>query len=380
MVARGARRWAEERRPRPAPSVDRRTLPSAVDPAESALVAGLRYVHDTSPGIRRQRSGDRWTYVGPDGHIIHDPATLDRIRSLAIPPAYTAVWISPDPLGHIQATGRDARGRKQYRYHPKYREMRDETKFGRMPAFGEALPRIRGRVDADLARRGLPHERVLAAAVRLLESTGFRIGNEEYARINHHFGLTTLREEHVAVRGATMRFQFAGKEGKLYRCHVTDRRLARIVQCFESLPGEELFKYIDDSGELRTIGSADVNDYVREISGEHFTAKDFRTWAGTMLAADALRAMEVPSTRRGINSAILRAIDRVAERLNNTRAVSRKYYVHPAIFEAFASGLLHATVKSPRGPEPGVSGLDPFETEVVSLLRRRAADRRHFQT
>jgi DNA topoisomerase-1 len=376
MVARRTRRWANQAQPvRPAPYVDRRALPTAVGSVESARMAGLRYVSDSIPGIRRERHGEGWRYVSPDGRTIEDSTTLDRIRSLAIPPAYTDVWICPDPLGHLQATGRDARGRKQYRYHPRYRETRDETKFGRMPAFGEALPRIRRRIDVDLARRGLPRERVLAAVVRLLESTGIRIGNEEYARINHHFGLTTLREEHVAVRGATMRFQFVGKTGKPYRCHITDRRLAKITQHVQSLPGEELFKYIDDSGELRTIDSGDVNDYIREISGEYFTAKDFRTWAGTMLAADALRNMEVPGTQRGINSAILQAIDQVAERLNNTRAVCRKYYVHPALFDAFASGLLHATAKSPRGPKPGVTGLDPFEAEVVSLLRRRATDR-----
>jgi DNA topoisomerase I len=338
-------------------------------------MAGLRYVTDSSPGIRRERNGDGWRYLGPDDRIVADTTTLDRIRSLAVPPAYTDVWICPDPLGHLQATGRDARSRKQYRYHPRYREIRDETKFGRMPAFGEALPRIRRRVDADLARRGLPRERVLAAVVQLLESTGIRIGNEEYARANHHFGLTTLRAEHVAVRGATMRFQFLGKTGKPYRCHITDRRLAKIVHRSQSLPGEELFKYVDDAGELQTIDAGDVNNYIREISGEYFTAKDFRTWAGTMLAADALRNMEVPSTQRGINSAILRAIDQVAERLNNTRAVSRKYYVHPALFDAFASGLLHATVKSPCGPKTGAPDLDPFEAEVVSLLRRRATDR-----
>jgi DNA topoisomerase-1 len=378
MVTRAARRWGTAPRARrPLRSIDRRAAsgPAALDPVASARAAGLRYVSDTAPGIQRKRSGDGWTYLDPEGRVIHDRATLDRIRRLAIPPAYIDVWISPDPLGHIQATGRDARGRKQYRYHPRYRETRDETKFGRMPAFGEALPRIRARVDADLGRRGLPRQRVLAATVRLLESTGIRIGNEEYARVNHHFGLTTLREEHVAIEGATLRFQFVGKEGKLCRCHVTDRRLAKIVQRCQSLPGEELFKYIDDTGQLRTIGSGDVNAYVREISGEHFTAKDFRTWAGTMLAADVLRKVDVPTTQRGIKSAISRAIDWVAQQLNNTRTVCRKYYVHPAVLDAFASGRLRDTVKSSRGPKHGAHGLDPLEVEVVSLLRRRATDR-----
>jgi DNA topoisomerase I len=377
MVTRKPRRWAKA--PRAAPPrrrADRRGASAvARERVEAARVAGLKYVSDTGPGIRRERDGTGWRYVDPSGHLVHDPATLERIRSLAIPPAYTDVWICPDPLGHIQATGRDARGRKQYRYHPRYREVRDETKFGRMAAFSEALPRIRRRVDSDLARRGLPRERVLSAVVRLLESTGIRIGNEEYARVNHHYGLTTLREEHVAVEGATMRFQFVGKEGKPYRCHVTDRRLARIVQHCQSLPGEELFKYVDDSGALQAIDSGDVNAYLREIGGERFTAKEFRTWAGTMLAADALRTVEVPRTERGAKSAILRAIDQVAEQLNNTRAVCRKYYVHPAVPDAFRSGILRETVVSPRGPRPGANGLDPFEAEVVSLLRRRATDR-----
>jgi DNA topoisomerase-1 len=376
MVTRQRRRWTKApRATRPAGRVDRREASAvARERVNAARVAGLKYVSDTGPGIRRERDGAGWRYIGPDGHPVDNVATLERIRSLAIPPAYADVWICPDPLGHIQATGRDARGRKQYRYHPRYREVRDETKFGRMPAFSRALPRIRKRVDADLARRGLPRDRVLAAVVRLLESTGIRIGNEEYARVNHHYGLTTLREEHVAVEGATMRFQFVGKVGKPYRCHVTDRRLASIVQRCQSLPGEELFKFVDDRGALQTIDSGDVNAYLREIAGAGFTAKDFRTWAGTMLAADALRTVEVPRTERGINSAILRAIDQVAEQLNNTRAVCRKYYVHPAVPDAFRSGILRETVVSPRGPKPGGDGLDPFEAEVVSLLRRRAAD------
>jgi DNA topoisomerase-1 len=376
MVTREVRRWAKAPRARrPEARVERRAPVAAPDPVESARRAGLHYVTDGSPGIRRRRSGGGWTYIDPDGRIVDDPATLDRIRALAIPPAYTDVWICPDPLGHLQATGFDSRHRKQYRYHPKYREVRDETKFSRMLAFSEALPRIRRRVDADLARPGLPRARVLAAAVRILESTGIRIGNEEYARVNHSFGLTTLRDEHVEVEGATMRFQFRGKHGKLYRCHVTDRRLARIVHRCQSLPGEELFKYVDDAGKLQAIASHDVNGYLREISGQHFTAKDFRTWAGTILAVEELREMDVPSTERGIKAAIVRAIDRVAERLNNTRAVCRKYYVHPAVLDAFAAGKLREAVKAPRGPRPGGTGLDPFESEVVALLRRRATDR-----
>jgi DNA topoisomerase-1 len=351
-----------------APAV--RSMPIVLDPVESARLAGLKYVRDTDPGIRRRRSGGGFTYTGPDGQIIHEPATIDRIRRLAVPAAYTDVWICPDPRGHIQATGFDARRRKQYRYHPKYREVRDQTKFSKMLPFSETLPRTRRRVDKDLALRGLPRPRVLAAAVRLLESTGIRIGNDEYARINHHFGLTTLRDEHVAIEGATLRFQFTGKHGKLYRCHVTDPRLATIVQRAQALPGEELFKYVDDSGVLRAIHSEDVNGYIRAISGQPFTAKDFRTWAATILAVEALRELEVPPTQRGIARAITRAIDQVSEQLNNTRTVCRKYYIHPAVLDAFADGELRDAVTSPRGPAPAVRGLDPFEEEVVALLRR----------
>jgi DNA topoisomerase-1 len=298
---------------------------------------------------------------------------VNRIRALAVPPAYTNVWVCLDPLGHLQATGFDARGRKQYRYHPRYREVRDQTKFGRMVAFSDALPGIRVQVDHDLTLPRLPRRRVLAATVRILESTGIRIGNEEYARANHHFGLTTLHREHVAVKGAMMRFQFVGKHGKLYRCHIVDRRLARIVHRCQELPGEELFKYVDDSGKLQSIHSTDVNGYIHEVAGQHFTAKDFRTWAGTILAVDALRKVDVPPTKRGIKAAILRAIDWVAERLNNTRAVCRKYYVHPAVVEAFEAGTLSQAVTAVRGPTHGASGLDPFEAEVVALLRPRAA-------
>lgn len=373
MTARMVGRWAKVQRVREAESPAEQEsgfLPIPIDPIESARIAGLRYVRDTDPGIRRTRSGDGFTYVAPDGHTIHDRATLDRIRSLAIPPAYTDVWICPDPLGHIQATGLDARGRKQYRYHAQYRQVRDATKFGKMLPFSDALPRIRRRVDADLARRGLPRSRVLAAIVRLLESTAIRIGNDEYARMNHHFGLTTLRHEHVAIQGATLRFQFVGKHGKVYRCHITDRRLAKIVQRCQELPGEKLFEYIDDWGKTRSIGSGDVNVYLHEIGGDYFTAKDFRTWAGTMLAADVLREMDRPPNERGIKRAITRAIERVAEQLNNTRAVCRKYYVHPAVPAAFASGILRDAVTSIRGPKPGVNGLDPFEVEVRELLRQ----------
>src|SRR5919107_4252189 len=258
------------------------------DPIESAQAAGLRYVSDTQPGIRRKKAGKGFTYGGTDGKLIRDEKELARIRSLAIPPAYTDVWICPSPQGHIQATGRDARGRKQYRYHPKWREVRDETKFGRMLAFSEALPKIRARLEQDLSRPGLPREKGLATVVRLLECTCIRVGNDEYAKANRSFGLTTLQDRHVEISGSNLRFEFRGKSGKVHKVDLNDRRLARIVRRCQALPGEDLFQYIDDDGVRQTIGSGDVNDYIREISGQEFTAKDFRTWSGTLLAVAAL--------------------------------------------------------------------------------------------
>jgi DNA topoisomerase-1 len=349
----------------------RRRPQRAPDPLESAQAAGLRYVSDASPGIRRRRSGRGFTYVGPDGRPVRDKATLVRIRSLAIPPAYTDVWICPSPSGHLQATGRDARGRKQYRYHPKWREVRDETKFGRMLAFSEALPRLRQRVEDDLAKPGLPREKVLAAVVRLLECTGIRVGNEEYARTNRSFGLTTLRDHHVEISGSTMRFEFRGKSGKTHRVALSDRRLARIVARCQAVPGAELFQYVDDEGGRVAIGSGNVNDYLREITGEDFTAKDFRTWAGTLQAVAALEEFGPAASAREAKSTILRAIDQVAERLNNTRAVCRKYYVHPAVLERYESGTLHQALGNGKREASRFSGaeLDSSERALVRLLR-----------
>jgi DNA topoisomerase I len=345
----------------------------AVAPAESAEEAGLRYVSDAMPGIRRRRAGKGFTYLDSTGRRITDRATLARIRSLAVPPAYTDVWISPQPNGHIQATGRDARGRKQYRYHPRWRDVRDETKFGRMLAFSEALPRIRKRVEQDLSRPGLPREKVLAAVVLLLELTGIRVGNDEYARTNQSFGLTTLRENHVEVSGSTMRFEFRGKSGKVHRVSLNDRRLARIVARCQSLPGEELFQYVDDEGVHQTIGSSDVNDYLQEIAGDEFTAKDFRTWSGTLLALAALEALGPAPSEREAKSTIVAAIDRVAERLNNTRAVCRKYYVHPVILDAYLRGtLLQPTPNGTRAGAALTRGLRPEEQGLVRLLRQSA--------
>jgi DNA topoisomerase-1 len=338
------------------------------DPVESAQAAGLRYVSDIQPGIRRKRAGKGFTYVGPDGKTIHDAAELARIRSLAIPPAYTDVWICPSPNGHIQATGRDARGRKQYRYHPKWREVRDETKFGRMLAFSEGLPAIRARVERDLSLPGLPREKVLATVVRLLESTCIRVGNDEYAKSNRSFGLTTLQDRHVEISGSNLRFEFRGKSGKVHKVDLNDRRLARIVQRCQALPGEDLFQYVDDDGVRQTVGSGDVNDYIREISGQEFTAKDFRTWNGTLLAVAALKEVGAWTSQRQAKSHVLRAIDRVAEQLNNTRAVCRKYYVHPAVFESYLAGTMLERLQN--GTKASVkSDLEAEEQAVVRLLR-----------
>ena len=340
------------------------------EPAESAEAAGLRYVSDTTPGIRRKKAGSGFSYVGPAGMTIKDSAELARIRSLAVPPAYTDVWICPTPNGHIQATGRDARGRKQYRYHPRWREVRDETKFARVLAFSEVLPRIRRRVQRDLSKQGLPREKVLATVVRLLDCTAIRIGNDEYLRSNRSFGLTTLRDRHVEISGSNLRFEFRGKSGKAYNVSLNDRRLARIVQRCQALPGEDLFQYLDDDGVRQTVGSGDVNDYLRTISGEEFTAKDFRTWAGTKLAVAALTEIGTWTSQRQAKSNLLRAIDRVAEELNNTRAVCRKYYIHPAVFDAYTAGTMLETLQNGTSPTAKAQ-LDTDEAAVARLLRHQ---------
>jgi DNA topoisomerase I len=343
------------------------------DPVESAQAAGLRYVSDTQPGIRRKRAGKGFAYVGTDGKPIKDEKELTRIRSLAIPPAYTDVWICPSPNGHIQATGRDARGRKQYRYHPKWREVRDETKFGRMLAFSEALPRIRARVERDLSLPGLPREKVLATVVSLLECTCIRVGNDEYAKANRSYGLTTLQDKHVEISGSTLSFEFKGKSGKMHKVNLSDRRLARIVQRCQALPGEDLFQYVDQEGARQTVGSGDVNDYIREISGEEFTAKDFRTWAGTLRAVAALSEVGAFTTQRQAKSNVLRAIDQVAEQLNNTRAVCRKYYVHPAVFETYMAGTMVEALKNGT-TKAAKSELADEEASVVRLLRHHLSN------
>jgi DNA topoisomerase-1 len=303
-----------------------------------ATRAGLVYVSDAFAGIRRRRVGTGWSYLAPNGVRIRDKDKRRRLDSLAIPPAWTDVWICPDPHGHIQATARDARGRKQYRYHAEYREACDRSKFRRMLEFSEVLPRLRERMERDLRAPDLSRRQVVATVLRLLDRTLIRVGNDEYARENRSFGLTTLRRRHVSIDGASLRFTFRGKSGVEHNVALQDLRLARIVQRCQDLPGTELFQYLDAAGRRQAVTSDDVNGHLREMAGRDVTAKDFRTWGGTMRAALALRAMGPAATRREADRNIVRALDEVAERLGNTRAVCRKYYVHPAMIEAYLAG------------------------------------------
>jgi DNA topoisomerase I len=310
---------------------------TASEPLESARKAGLRYMTDDRPGIRRVKARGTFRYVLPGGKALTDKDEIARIRSLAIPPAYTDVWIAPIRNAHLQATGRDARGRKQYRYHKRWREVRDENKFHRMLTFAKALPKIRAAVKSDLARSGLPREKVLATVVSLLETTMIRVGNEEYARENDSYGLTTLHEEHVKVRGDAIRFTFRGKSGIEHSVTVHDKRLAKIVRSCQDIPGHELFSYIDDHGEPASIDSAHVNAYIRDIGEDDFTAKDFRTWEATMACALELAAVCV-ETAKEAKSAVVEAIKNVAKRLGNTPAVCKKAYILPAIIDEFLAG------------------------------------------
>jgi len=312
--------------------------------AASARAAGLRYVSDTHPGIERRRAAKGFRYFAPDGTPVRDATTLKRIRALAIPPAWTDVWICPRADGHLQATGRDARGRKQYRYHDRWREVRDETKYGRLAAFGRALPRIRRRVARDLALPGLPRDKVLATIVHLLETTFVRIGNAEYARDNESFGLTTLRDRQARVDGSTIRLRFKGKSGVPHDITLDDRRIARIVRRMQDLPGEELFQYIGEDGQPNAIESADVNAYLKSIAGAEFTSKDFRTWAGTLLCLRALRQVPAPASLASGRREVAQAVQAVARELRNTRAVCRKCYIHPVVVETYLEqGLPAAT-------------------------------------
>jgi DNA topoisomerase-1 len=346
---------------------------NVVDPRDAAETAGLLYVSDEEPGIRRRKSGKGFTYLDPNGKKVEDKATLERIRSLAIPPAYTDVWICSKASGHIQATGRDAKGRKQYRYHPAFREIRDSTKYEHMIEFAKGLPAIRKTVDEHMSLRGLPREKVLATVVHLLENTLIRVGNSDYAKQNKSYGLTTLRDPHVRVEGTELRFQFKGKSGKTWRLSVKDRRIARIVKACQDLPGQDLFQYLDESGEQQSVTSADVNAYLKEITGREITAKDFRTWAGTVLAALALAEFEEFDTEAKAKKNIRAAIETVSSRLGNTPTICRKCYVHPEVFSCYLEGSLLLEIKDEIEAElrEDLPSLRPEEAAVLTLLQER---------
>jgi DNA topoisomerase-1 len=339
--------------------------------SDSAANAGLRYVTDAAPGFSRRRTGRGFVFLDMDGKPIRDEEQLRRIKALVIPPAWTDVWICPRQDGHLQATGRDSKHRKQYRYHSRWREVRDETKYGRLLLFGESLPVIRKRVDEDIALPGLPRERVLGTVVQLLEKALIRVGNEQYARSNGSFGLTTLRNRHVSVKGSTLRFEFKGKSGRKHRMGITDRRLAKIVKRCQDLPGHELFQYEDENGEYQSVDSADVNRYLREVSGTDFSAKDFRTWAGTVRAAITLRELGPARSERGAKRLIATAVSITAEELGNTPAVCRKCYIHPAVVEAYLEGTLDLRFigRASRRSDQ----LMPEEAAVLRFLKRRLA-------
>ena len=345
------------------------------DPTQSAREAGLRYVSDAQPGILRKRQGKGFRYIGVDGKPLRDPETLARIKSLVIPPAWKQVWICTNPKGHLQATGRDAKGRKQSKYHPHWREVRDETKYERMLLFGAALPAIREQVEHNLALPGVPRRKVLATIVRLMETTYIRVGNAEYARENHSYGLTTMRGRHVQVDGSKITFKFQGKSGVRHTVDLQDRRLAQIIRRCQDLPGYELFQYVGDDGETHSVDSTDVNDYLREISGHDFTAKDFRTWAGTVLACVALQECDAFESESQAKKNVVRAIRSVAEQLGNTPSVCRKCYVHPAVLETYMSGTMVSFLKKNIQRRRARAGhaLRHEERVLIRLLKRKPA-------
>jgi DNA topoisomerase-1 len=352
-----------------------------LDPVEAARQAGLRYVNDRQAGITRRKRGTGFEYRAPDGRVLRDRPTLLRIRALAVPPAWTGVWICSLANGHIQATGRDVRGRKQYRYHARFRALREETKYEKIFDFAAALPKIRAQCERDLATPGLSRDKVLAAVVSLLEQTLIRVGNEEYSRLNQSFGLTTLRDRHARIRGSEVQFRFRGKSGKEHTISLHDRRLAKIVKRCRDLPGDELFQYLDADGTQRSIDSADVNEYVRRAAGDDFTAKDFRTWAGTLLAATTLAELSTqgPAARavRAAKQQINEAVQRTAERLGNTPAICRRCYVHPAIFDAYLAGRTVARIA-----EVGArarNGLRANERAVLAFLKREVTKTKALQ-
>jgi DNA topoisomerase I len=348
-------------------------LTGRADLLKSATTSGLRYVMDDSPGITRMRNGHGFCYWDPRRRPLRQAEDLRRIKSLAIPPAWKQVWISPLANAHLQATGRDAKGRKQHRYHPRWREVRDQTKYDRMITFCQALPRLRARVNRDLTRPGLPRIKIIAAVVKLLETTLIRIGSEEYARQNGSFGLTTMRNRHVRVQGTKIRFEFRGKSGVKFNLDLDDKRLARIVKRCQDLPGQELFQYIDEEGKRRTIASNDVNEYLRNVTRDDFTAKDFRTWAGTLLAVRALGEIARTGTQVPTRRNVVKAIETVAKKLGNTRAVCRKSYIHPAVVDAYLDGSLADTLKQTAPCETGEARgkLRREEVAVIAILEQR---------
>jgi DNA topoisomerase-1 len=353
------------------------TLPIEAEGRAAAAVAAatqakLTYVSDSEPGIRRKAAGARFSYFYPDGGKVTDRSTLQRIHEIVIPPAWTDVWICPDADGHIQATGRDQRGRKQYRYHPRWLECRDEAKYSSLAAFARALPAMRAAVEADLRKRSLSWERVVASIIWLLDNTMIRVGNAQYARDNESFGLTTLRGRHVEVEGAKLRFRFKGKSGKQWQLKLVDRRMAKIIRSIQDLPGQQLFQYVDEAGEARLVRSQDVNEYIRDASGGDFSSKDFRTWGGTVRAAAIFAQTPLPETKTGVSRVLNAAIDQVAHQLGNTRSVCRSCYIHPGIIDSWQNGelpdelaaLARSRRKTPRG-------LDEEEALVLFWLELR---------
>jgi DNA topoisomerase-1 len=359
------------------PEIAEPDLEIALHPEAAARAAGLRYISDSEPGISRMRTENGFAYRNSDGSVVKDADTLARIRKLAIPPAYEDVWICRNPNGHLQAVGRDARGRKQYRYHPRWRQVRDEAKYEKMLIFGRKLPAIRAQVEKDLALHGMPRRKVLATVVRLLEKTLARVGNEEYTKANHSFGLTTLRNRHADVHGADVEFRFRGKHGIMRELRLHDRRLARIVKRLQDLPGQELFQFVDEHGAVHAIGSEDVNAYLREITGEEITAKDFRTWAATHLAALAFRELEQFDSEAKRKKNVVRAVEAVSKMLGNTPAICRKCYIHPAIFEGYLDGSLTEALKRRADAalegKPEFEGLSAEEVAVTAFLSQRLA-------
>ena len=349
----------------------------AKDPKRSAKAVGLRHVNDSTSGFTREKAGKDFQYRDTRGRLIRAPEIIRRIQALAIPPAWEKVWICPSDNGHLQATGRDVRGRKQHRYHPRWREVRDQNKFYHMLGFARVLPKIRQTAARHLKQSGLSREKVLAAVVRFLEISLIRVGNDEYARSNKSFGLTTLRDRHVKVRGSTVCFDFVGKSRKEHSIEIENEVLAKITLHCQELPGQELFQYRDENGKVHDVTSGDVNSYLQEIAGENYTAKDFRTWGGTVLAAMALREFEKVDSKAQLKKNILRAIEKVSQKLGNTPNVCRKCYIHPAIFESYVDGSMirHFQARAQTAMRTQLHQLTPEEAAVLALLQKRLLEK-----